>query len=587
MEVLGAIASSIAVIQALAAGKHVVSLIRQMPDIQKDFEYLMKELGLIRSMVQAVRRMSPTAFEQDLIHDASGNLEEVTRELEALLRKCAYEDNQGDKKVWKTKKRKWLIEKSDIQKLQQRMGQAKETLHFAVTSSQTSLNSRRASIDATYALRNLDLDEHQTYLIQRILSYARDDSECVTTKVHAAIDQCAGLGEALREQPWAIDAVDECGYSPLQLATFKRRVPDMEVLISAGANVNQQMYHGHSALMLAACSGNPEAVTTLLTAKCSVNLVDSEGETALYFALNGGNLEVMRLLLASGASATHRDMLNRTPLHRLGYNMEADYNVIKPVVDMLITTGADLEAKDSGGITPIACAIVGNSVDAARCLVEAGCSLSSYSFTSKNLLHLASLYASLDMLEYLCGLGLSDISPYHKNSRGLTPWDMFLKTHVADEWGLRGRRKPNLAEQDAFVELFQGVRDRYLQHDICILKQIFSALQKQDVTSAREDLALLIERERNWECYDRAAWYRAVEKRVEYLEWDLAIEDVEGCLVDMKKELDTPVWKIPSKWGHYLWGDDDGDWITEEEWVESEWSTEEDLAEDEYPEFQD
>ncbi|KAM0199524.1 hypothetical protein ACHAPI_003287 [Fusarium lateritium] len=142
MEVLGAIASSIAVIQALAAGKHVVSLIRQMPDIQKDFEYLMKELGLIRSMVQAVRRMSPTAFEQDLIHDASGNLEEVTRELEALLRKCAYEDNQGDKKVWKTKKRKWLIEKSDIQKLQQRMGQAKETLHFAVTSSQTSLNSR-------------------------------------------------------------------------------------------------------------------------------------------------------------------------------------------------------------------------------------------------------------------------------------------------------------------------------------------------------------------------------------------------------------------------------------------------------------
>lgn len=44
MEVLGAVASSIAVIQALAAGKHVVSLIREMPDIQKDFEYMMKEV---------------------------------------------------------------------------------------------------------------------------------------------------------------------------------------------------------------------------------------------------------------------------------------------------------------------------------------------------------------------------------------------------------------------------------------------------------------------------------------------------------------------------------------------------------------
>jgi hypothetical protein len=50
MEVLGAIASSIAVIQALVAGKHVVSLIREMPDIQKDFEYLMKDVCTLTSI---------------------------------------------------------------------------------------------------------------------------------------------------------------------------------------------------------------------------------------------------------------------------------------------------------------------------------------------------------------------------------------------------------------------------------------------------------------------------------------------------------------------------------------------------------
>ncbi|KAM0222245.1 hypothetical protein ACHAQD_004648 [Fusarium lateritium] len=347
------------------------------------------------------------------------------------------------------------------------------------------------------------------------------------------------------------------------------------------------MYDGQSALMLAARSGNLEAVTTLLMAKCSVNLVDSEGETALYFALGGGDLEVIRLLLASGASATHRDIRNRTPLHRLGYYTKANCNVIKPVIDMLVMAGADLEARDSKGYTPIERAILGDNVDAARCLVEAGCSLSSYNSISGNLLRLASVYAPLDMLEYLCGLGLSVISPYQKDCMGLTPWDAFLFTHLADEWQLGGFRKPNLAEQEAFVELFQGVRDRYLQHDICILERVLSALQKQDVTSAREDLALLIERERHWECHDRVAWYRAVDKRVQHLEWDLVIEDVEGYLVDMKIELDTPVWKIPSKDGHYLWGDDDEDWITEEEWVESDWSTEEDLAEDKDPETQD
>ncbi|KAL7765443.1 hypothetical protein ACKLNR_003359 [Fusarium oxysporum f. sp. zingiberi] len=38
----------------------------------------------------------------------------------------------------KARKRKWLVEKSDIKKLQQRMCQAKETLHFALNSSRVS-----------------------------------------------------------------------------------------------------------------------------------------------------------------------------------------------------------------------------------------------------------------------------------------------------------------------------------------------------------------------------------------------------------------------------------------------------------------
>ncbi|KAI6776198.1 hypothetical protein HG530_000143 [Fusarium avenaceum] len=661
MEVLGAVASSIAVIQALAAGKHVVSLIREMPDIQKDFEYMMKELGLIRSMVQVVRSMSPTDFEQDLIDNACGNLEEITKQLETLLRKCAYKTEQGGKKVWKTKKRRWLLDRSDIQKLQQRMGQAKETLHFAVTSSQTSLNSsaavtsfrastealaghsqfsalgslnkletgipsskmassqniqslcviqqyywdkllpasaesglpRRVAARANYLLLHINLDAHQTYLIQRVLSYARDDSEGVTTKVHAAIKQRAGLDEALREQPWAINTVDESGLSSLQLAILEGQVPYMEVLISAGANVEQQMYDGMSALRLAARLGNPEAVMVLLKAKCSVNLADLERETALYSALAGGNAEVIRLLLMAGASATHRTARDITPLHRLSKYMKADFDVIKSTIGMLAMAGADLEAYDVIGNTPIAYAIIWNNVGAAKCLVEAGSSLSFYSSHSQNLLHYASAFASLDMLECLCGLEPSDINPYQKDHWGFTPWDLFIYLHFADEWNLQGRwnlegrHEPTPAEQMAYVELFQGVRDRYLQHDICVLEHLLSAMRKQDVTAAREGLALLIGRETNWGCHDRASWYRAVDKRVQHMEWDLAMEDVEDFLMDMKKELDTPVWKFPSFWGAYLWGEDGEDSIIEEESSESDWSSEEDLIEDEVPATQD
>lgn len=415
----------------------------------------------------------------------------------------------------------------------------------------------------------------------------------MTTKVHAAIKQRAGLDEALREQPWAINTVDESGLSSLQLAILEGQVPDMEVLISAGANVEQQMYDGMSALRLAARLGNPEAVMVLLKAKCSVNLADLERETALYSALAGGNAEVIRLLLMAGASATHRTARDITPLHRLSKYMKADLDVIKSTIGMLAMAGADLEAKDDIGNTPIAYAIIWNNVGAAKCLVEAGSSLSFYSSYSQNLLHYASAFASLDMLKCLCGLEPSDISPYQKDHWGFTPWDLFIYLHVADErnlqgrWNLEGRHEPTPAEQMAYVELFQGVRDRYLQHDICILERILSAMRKQDVTAAREGLALLIGRETNWGCHDRASWYRAVDKRVQHMEWDLAMEDVEDFLVDMKKELDTLVWKFPSFWGAYLWGEDDKDWITEEESVESDWSSEGDMTEDEVPAAQD
>lgn len=339
--------------------------------------------------------------------------------------------------------------------------------------------------------------------------------------------------------------------------------------------------------MIAAHSGNPEAVKILLRAKCSVDLADPEGKTALFHALPGGNEEVIRLLLMAGASVTHHDAHGITPLHHLGYHMTAAHDLIELVVEMLVIAGADLEAKDDIGNTPVIFAIMGNNVEAARCLVEAGCPLSSYNINSENLLCFASTHASLDMLEYLCGLGLCDISPYQKDYWGFTPWDSFLYALVADEWELRGNRKPTLAEQRAFVALFQGARDRYLQHDICVLGQILSAMRKQDATAAREDLALLVGRETNWQCYDRAAWYRAVSKRVQSIEWDFAMEDVEEVLMDMKKELNTPVWKFPSKWGSYLWGEDYEDCIIEKELIESDWSSEEDLMEDEVPAVQD
>ncbi|KAM0354171.1 hypothetical protein ACHAPU_001206 [Fusarium lateritium] len=393
------------------------------------------------------------------------------------------------------------------------------------------------------------------HLVQKVLSFSRDQYEGGTTKVHDAIRRREGLQEALKEQPWALDTIDDSGDSPLQLATLRLQIFDMKFLLSAGANVNQQKYDGISALMIAASVGDLEAVTMLLKAKGSVSLTNDKGSTPLFFAVYNGNEEVIRLLLTAGASATDSDIDNSTILHHLKYS-SATYDIIKSIIGTLVMAGADLEAKDCRGSTPILTAMTQDNLTVIRCMVEAGCSLSSFNFQSHNLLHFAAVFASLDTLEYFLSLELSCINPFQKTLDD-TPWDYFVLANTVSKWD-RDRgviRKPNLAEQEAFVELYQGVRDRWLKQDIYILEQIFSALRKQDVAEVRKNLASLIEKETSWENDDLASWYRAVDKRVQHMEWELATEDVEECLLDMRKELDTPVWEVPSIFGGIFWDD--------------------------------
>ncbi|RBA13827.1 hypothetical protein FPRO05_02620 [Fusarium proliferatum] len=629
MEVLGAVASSIAVMQALAAGKHAVSLFREIPDIQKDFDYLMNELDMIKSIAEAVSKMAPTAMEKDLITTAARNLHDITAELEALLRICSRESGLDGNKMSKTRKRKWLVEKSDIKKLQQRMCQAKETLHFALNSSRVSSDiskyglengvpssemvshqdiqdlsieegsvvwtnqegsthlvrrtvvaygvyphdtdicgmglieysldqrlysslealldiwksiltevglPRRVAITAALRLRYSKLNDKQAYLIQKVLDLCRDISEVTTTKVHEAILQCADLQEALQEQPWAINTIDGAGESPLLLATQRNQIRSMEVLISAGADVNQQSYDGRSPLMVAAGEQNVESVKMLLKSKSKVDLCNDEGATALHHASMEAEPEVISLLLAAGASVKQRDAFGDTPLHWLAQSKNTNHQDIEAAIEMLLVAGSDLEARGYQGRTPFLVSIAFNKLEATRAL---------------NVLHLAAREASLDLLRYLSILDFSGVNPYLRDSYGDTPFDDFVETsHATDEWALVGARKPGLAEQEAFVELYQDVRDQALQNDIQNLERVLGALQQQDIVVAREHLALLVKKEKRWERENLASWYRAVDKRIQHAEWDLATEDVEGHLLDMEEELATPVWEIPSKHGY-------------------------------------
>ncbi|KAG5754871.1 hypothetical protein H9Q70_002501 [Fusarium xylarioides] len=592
--------------------------------------------------------MTPTAMEQDLVSTAARNLNEITAELEALLRICSRESGPEGNKMNKTRKRKWLTEKSDIKKLQQRMSQAKETLHFALNSSRaindisslsglacalrpfrsieddsvvwnnqegssqlvrrsvteygiyphdtdicgtglieyaldrglySSLEAlldiwkniltevglpRRVAMAAAKSLRDYKLDDKQTHLVQKVHDLCRDISEVAMTKVHEAILQGADLQEALKEQPWAINTIDDAGESPLLLATRNNQVRSMEVLISAGTDVNQQSYVGWTPLMVAVFVQNVESVKMLLKSKSNVNLCNEEGATALHWASKRANPEVIGLLLAAGASVKQQDIYGDTPLHYLADSENTSHQDIEAAVEMLLVAGSDLEARNSQGYTPFLRSILFDKLEVTRGLVTADCSVNVSNYRSQNGLHFAARYASLGLLHYLSDLGLSSINPYQEDSYGDTPFDDLVRiSRATDEWGLEPCRRPGLAEQEAFVDLYQGIRDQALQNDVDNLKRVLGALQEQDIAVAREHLALLVEKEKRWERENLVSWYRAVDKRIQHAEWELATEDIEDHLLDLQEELTTPVWEIPSKHG-YLWEFDDGESVSEE-----------------------
>ena len=67
----------------------------------------------------------------------------------------------------------------------------------------------------------------------------------------------------------------------------------------------------------------------------------------LHYAVVGGHKEVAELLISKGADVNAKDKDGWTPLH------EATMGGHKEVAELLIVKGADVNAKDEGGNTPL------------------------------------------------------------------------------------------------------------------------------------------------------------------------------------------------------------------------------------------
>ena len=202
--------------------------------------------------------------------------------------------------------------------------------------------------------------------------------------VHATVSESGYSGQtALMAAPMFVDFATAkrqlnasgMGEQAIQTATraletqvfpsAKDRSRVVELLLEAGADVNQKRSDGVTSLILASQVGNIDVVNTLVNGGADVNLKANDGGTALILASASGHATIVALLLEHGADVSAK-RIGSTALN------EASLNGHTEVVRTLLAHGLNVNALNGAGHTALMAACAKGHIDLARALIELG-----------------------------------------------------------------------------------------------------------------------------------------------------------------------------------------------------------------------
>ncbi|XP_076856793.1 poly [ADP-ribose] polymerase tankyrase-2-like isoform X2 [Brachyhypopomus gauderio] len=255
---------------------------------------------------------------------------------------------------------------------------------------------------------------------------------------------------------------------------YPKRKQVCEILLRKGANVNEKTKDLMTPLHLAAERSHNDVIGVLVKHEAKVNAVDSHGQTPLHRATQRGHLQSCRLLRGAGGDPlitslqglqgvltgnleTERQLLEAsksgdletvkklctlqnvncrdiegrqsTPLH-----FAAGYNRVG-VVEYLLQHGADVHAKDKGGLVPLHNACSYGHYEVAELLVIHGAVINVADLWKFTPLHEAAAKGKYEICKLLLQHGAD---PTKKNRDGNTPLDLVKERDTDVQDLLRG-----------------------------------------------------------------------------------------------------------------------------------------------------
>jgi uncharacterized protein len=257
------------------------------------------------------------------------------------------------------------------------------------------------------------------------------------------------------------------GTSPLHWAIYYNDESLVGQLIKAGADVNVRNDYGSTPMSEAAVIGNVNVLRKLLDAGADTESANADGQTALMIVSRTSNVEAAQLLIRKGAKVNAREQWRgQTPLmwaaaeaqpamvkllvkHRADVNARSTVNEWERQVtaeprmqarpsggftpllyaarkgclecaQILLKSGADKNLTDPDGVTPLLLATLNFSFDTAALLIQEGADVNRWDYWGRS-----PIYAAVDMNTLPTG-GRAD-RPSLDKTTGIQLIEMMLK----------------------------------------------------------------------------------------------------------------------------------------------------------------
>ncbi|XP_025083296.1 E3 ubiquitin-protein ligase MIB2-like isoform X2 [Pomacea canaliculata] len=228
--------------------------------------------------------------------------------------------------------------------------------------------------------------------------------------------------EMLKKNP-SLATEQAQGLTPLHLATNRGLLSITRALIAAGANINKIDKDGDTPLI--AGMSNIEVAEFLVKEGCDVTIANEKGQTAGHMAAMRGYSSLLKLMLSRGADFNAQDVAGDTPLHDAILKKETS------AAEVIISwPKVDIRRRNKKGLSPLhytaligAPAITELLLNRDRTIVD---EQKDDGFTP---LHMCALKGHHEVVQILIEKGKAKLDT--RNNRGLTPLHAAcLKSHL-------------------------------------------------------------------------------------------------------------------------------------------------------------